>query len=120
MLVTQGWADPFNAALYPIQHLERIQDYLGGNVSDFFNLFMVPGGGHCGAASYYPHVPATYVTVPKLVKWVETGETPEEILSTDPPDGSNTTRKLCSWPAVARYVSGDVDNWNSYVCGWVI
>ncbi|KAK5132715.1 hypothetical protein LTR08_008681 [Meristemomyces frigidus] len=116
MLITQGWADPLNAATWTIDRLEQFQDIFGGDVSEFFNLFMVPGGGHCGAASYYPGVPATYHTVSKLVQWVERGEKPDELLSSNPPDGSTTTRKLCAWPATARYVSGDVDDWNSYIC----
>jgi feruloyl esterase len=116
MLTTQGWADPFNAAIWPIQHLEQLQNFFGMDVSDFYELFMVPGGGHCGAASYYTHVPATYHVVPALVEWVERGEKPQAILSTNPPDKSNTTRRLCAWPATARYVQGDEDNWNSYVC----
>ena len=116
LLVTQGWADPFNAATWPIEHLEQVQNALGGDVSDFFQLFMVPGGGHCGAASFYPGVPATYHTVAKLVQWVERGEKPDAVLSTSPPDGSGRTRKLCSWPATARFVAGEVDDWNSYVC----
>ena len=32
------------------------------------------GGGHCGAASNYPTVPATYHTIGRLIEWVEKGE----------------------------------------------
>jgi feruloyl esterase len=117
LLMYQGWADPFNAATWPIEHLEQIRNVTtGGDISDWVNLFMVPGGGHCGAASYYPQVPATYHTVAKMVQWVERGEKPDEVLSTGAPDGSARTRKLCAWPATARYVGGDVDDWGSYVC----
>ncbi|KAK0975347.1 hypothetical protein LTS01_013893 [Friedmanniomyces endolithicus] len=116
MLVTQGWADPLNAATWPIKHLEQIEDFFNSDVSDFLNLFMVPGGGHCGAAQSYLGVPATYHTVAALVEWVERGVKPEELLSTDPPDGSKRTRKLCAWPATARFVGLDVNDWNSYVC----
>lgn len=118
MMVTQGWADPLNAALWPIEHLEQIEAaHPNESIGDFINLFMIPGGGHCGASPAYPDVPATYHTVPKLVRWVERGEKPEEVLSTNPPDGSGRTRKLCAWPATARYVAGgSVDDWRSYVC----
>ncbi|ORY16007.1 Tannase/feruloyl esterase [Clohesyomyces aquaticus] len=67
LLVTQGWADPFNAATWPIQHMDQIKDFFGGDISDFFNLFMIPGGDHCGPASSYPSVPSTYHSVPHLV-----------------------------------------------------
>ncbi|KAI7211437.1 tannase and feruloyl esterase [Hortaea werneckii] len=116
LLVTQGWADPFNAAIWPIQHLERVEAFFRGDVSDFFNLFMIPGGGHCGAAEHYPAVPATYHVMPELVKWVERGRKPEAMLSTDPPDGSERTRRLCPWPQTARYVASESDNWTNYVC----
>ncbi|KAI6823148.1 tannase and feruloyl esterase [Hortaea werneckii] len=116
LLVTQGWADPFNAAIWPIQHLERVEAFFRGDVSDFFNLFMIPGGGHCGAAEHYPAVPATYHAMPELVRWVERGRKPEAMLSTDPPDGSERTRRLCPWPQTARYVAGENDNWTNYVC----
>ncbi|KAI7186754.1 tannase and feruloyl esterase [Hortaea werneckii] len=116
LLVTQGWADPFNAAIWPIQHLERVENFFQGDVSDFFNLFMIPGGGHCGAADYYPAVPAKYHAMPELVKWVERDRKPEAMLSTDPPDGSERTRKLCPWPQNARYVVGESDSWTNYVC----
>lgn len=99
-----------------IRRMEQIQNAYNGSVSDFISLFSIPGGGHCGATTSYPDVPATYYTVSKLVRWVERGETPEEVLSTGVPNGSARTKKLCAWPATARYVSGDVHDWGSYVC----
>ncbi|KAF2083899.1 tannase and feruloyl esterase [Saccharata proteae CBS 121410] len=116
MLVHQGWADPYNAADLPIQYLNRLNETFGTETEDFFNLFMVPGGGHCGAAPHYPSVPATYGFLDALVLWVEQGQRPQEILSTNAPDGSNRTRKLCPWPKTASYVGGDVDVWTSYEC----
>jgi feruloyl esterase len=120
LLMYQGWADPFNAATWPIEHLEQIRaatpSTSSGDVSDWVNLFMVPGGGHCGAAAHYPQVPAVYHTVAKMVQWVERGDKPGEVLSSGPPDGSGRTRKLCAWPATARWVGGGVDSWGSYVC----
>ncbi|KAH0029349.1 tannase and feruloyl esterase, partial [Aureobasidium melanogenum] len=116
LLVYQGWSDPLNAQLWPLQHYEDVQSFFGTDISDFYNVFMVPGGGHCGAASFYPQVPATYHTVPALVDWVERGQKPEEVLTTDPADGETRSRKLCAWPKTAVYVQGDVDDWMSYVC----
>jgi feruloyl esterase len=120
LLISQGWADPFNAATWPIEHWEAIKAATAttdsDDVSDWLNLFMVPGGGHCGAAAHYPQVPATYHSVAKMVQWVERGGKPDEVLSSDAPDGSGRTRKLCAWPTTARFVGGDVDDWGSYVC----
>ncbi|KAI5268805.1 tannase and feruloyl esterase [Aureobasidium subglaciale] len=116
LLVYQGWADPFNAQTWPIQHYETVQSFFDADISDFYNVFMIPGGGHCGAASFYPQVPATYHTVPALMNWVERGEKPEEVLTTNPTDGDVRSRKLCAWPRTATYVQGNVDDWTSYVC----
>ena len=116
LLVYQGWADPFNAQTWPLQHYEDVQLFFGQDISDFYNVFMVPGGGHCGAASFYPQVPATYHTVPALMDWVERGQKPGQVLSTGPSSGETRSRKLCAWPRVAVYVQGDVDDWTSYVC----
>ncbi|GME24751.1 tannase and feruloyl esterase [Neofusicoccum parvum] len=77
MLVSQGWADPYNAAALPIEYLEQLQSFFGGDVSDFFNVFMVPGGGHCGGASSYPSVPAKHRVIAALQAWVELGIKPE-------------------------------------------
>ncbi|KAJ5438709.1 uncharacterized protein N7458_009707 [Penicillium daleae] len=103
MIVTQGWTDPLNAATWPIQHLEQLQQSSSdGSVSSFFNLYMVPGGGHCGAATSYPYVPATYHVEEALVSWVEKEIFPDSVLSSNPPDGSSRTRKLCPWPKTAK------------------
>ncbi|GME37900.1 tannase and feruloyl esterase [Neofusicoccum parvum] len=94
MLVSQGWADPYNAATLPIEYLEQLQSFFGGDVSDFFNVFMVPGGGHCGGASSYPSVPAKHRVIAALQAWVELGIKPEYVFSDSPEDGSGRTRKL--------------------------
>ncbi|KAE8330265.1 Tannase/feruloyl esterase [Aspergillus sergii] len=117
LITVQGWADQYNAATWPIEHLKQIQTSLQGqDVSEFIRLFMVPGGGHCGANSAYSHVPATYHALDALLPWVEDGIQPEEIMSSAPPDGSNTTRKLCVWPKEARFLSGSPSDWQSYTC----
>ncbi|CAK4034209.1 Hypothetical predicted protein [Lecanosticta acicola] len=116
LLTSQGWADPFHAATWRIEHLAQIEGFFGGDVSDFYRLFTIPGGGHCGAASYYPHAPATYHTVSALIEWVEESQKPEAILCSNPPDGSNRTRKLCPWPATAHFSAGNYDDWTSYTC----
>ncbi|CZR52794.1 related to feruloyl esterase B precursor [Phialocephala subalpina] len=113
LLVTQGWADAYNAAIWPIQHLQDIEAFFNGDVSDFFNLFMVPGGGHCGQAEAFPQAPGTYHVVDALIKWVEREEKPESVVSTDEEGGS---RLLCPWPQAATWLGGDIDVASSYVC----
>ncbi|EFQ25115.1 tannase and feruloyl esterase [Colletotrichum graminicola M1.001] len=54
LLVTQGWADPLNAAAWPIDHLNEVAWVIGGERQEWLSLFMIPGGGHCGGALTYP------------------------------------------------------------------
>jgi hypothetical protein len=111
-----GWADPYNAPGWPIDQRNEMLQIFGEGLSDFYGLFMVPGGGHCGGGSNYPQVPGTYHVLHRLIPWVEEGQIPQDMLATTPADGSNTTRKLCPYPKEAVYVSGSIDDWTSYSC----
>ncbi|KAI0834695.1 feruloyl esterase [Hypoxylon sp. FL0890] len=118
MIAFQGWADPFNAATWPIQHLHQIEHFFGSDVGDWFRLFMIPGGGHCGSATNYPQVPGTWHALDALVQWVETGQPPTEMLGTDPLDVNlkGKTSKFCPWPQTAKFRGGNPNDWNSFEC----
>lgn len=80
---------------------------------------MVPGGGHCGASENYIDIPSTYHVVDKLVEWVEKGEKPEYVLSTNPanPASPINSRRLCPWPKTAKLVPrGDPNSYTGFVC----
>lgn len=104
LIVTQGWSDPFNAATWPITHMNMIDDFLfangQGRASDFMQLFMIPGGGHCGSSPAFPYVGANWHTLEVLQSWVENGTVPAEMLTTDPADGSETNRTVIAEPPV--------------------
>ena len=93
-----GWADPFNAPYWPIEHREQMRAISGDKLDSFFSLFMIPGGGHCGSSPSYPYVPATYNTLELLVAWVEDDQVPQDLVGTDPADGTNTTVTLHPYP----------------------
>lgn len=118
MLTTQNWADHYVSPIWPIQHYEQLQNAMkrGEDISEFYGLFMVPGGGHCGAGEYFPQAPGTWHIMAPLVNWVERSVKPQTVLATDPADGSGRTSKLCPWPGTARYIGSDSDGWNSFVC----
>lgn len=118
LITTQGWADAYNSPTWPIEFMKQIKaaTSLSNMSSEFIQVFMVPGGGHCGPASSYPHVPGTYDVLDALVPWVEKGIVPTQMLSTGTEDGTNATRKLCPYPDNAKYVQGNVDDWASYTC----
>jgi feruloyl esterase len=125
MIVYAGWADPNIAPLWSIKHFEAVTQNTIGNETlivdnDFLRLVMVPGGGHCGSnIAKYPYVPAQYGVSTALVEWIEQGREPDEgIKSWGPTNGENRTRRLCTWPKIARLKeTGEVDNWESYTCG---
>lgn len=113
----EGWADPYNAANWPIdQHNEAEAIYGEKELNDFWRLFMVPGGGHCGSASGYPQVPGTYHSLEALIPWVENGMAPPYVLATNPADGKNTTRKLCPYPQHATLEGIEKDHHEAYDC----
>ncbi|GJC95900.1 carboxylic ester hydrolase [Colletotrichum higginsianum] len=116
LLVTQGWADPFNAATWPIDHLDEVSRVTGGERQDWLSLFMIPGGGHCGGAATYPQVPSKQNSLEALVEWVEKGQAPAYLVGVDPADGSKTTRKICSWPRTAKHIGVNADKSDAYVC----
>ena len=99
MVVLQSWADPYNAQTWPQKHLRQIEAAMGADAGAWLRLFMVPGGGHCGAAAHYPQVPANWHAVEGLVPWVEAGVAPAALRSTDPPDGSGRSRKVSKPPS---------------------
>ncbi|CAM1504986.1 Fc.00g106230.m01.CDS01 [Cosmosporella sp. VM-42] len=98
MIVTQGWADPYNAPFWPIKHREQMRAVSGDALDSFFSVFTIPGGGHCGSSAPYPQVPGTYHTLDRLVPWVERNEVPQDLVGTGAADGSNTTVTLKPYP----------------------
>jgi feruloyl esterase len=124
MIVYTGWADPNIAPMWSMQHVEAvIQGTLGVETSiaenGFIKLVMIPGGGHCGSnIAKYPHVPANYDVSTAMVEWVERKKDLREgVRSWGPTNGGNITRRLCTWPLVAKLVGEDSDDWQNYVCG---
>ncbi|WP_053732587.1 tannase/feruloyl esterase family alpha/beta hydrolase [Nocardia sp. NRRL S-836] len=79
------------------------------HVDDFYRLFLAPGVDHCsggtGAAPTHQ--------LGALVDWVEHGRAPATLAAATP-DGS--TRNLCPYPQVSRYVHGDPKVASSYRC----
>lgn len=113
----QGWADPYNPALFPIQHHSLLSRRTDLHIDSWFRLFMVPGGGHCGAAQGYPGVPSRYdETLDAMIGWVEEGKAPGEITSRRRNKGERSEKKLCMWPTTASFVGDDVESADSYAC----
>ena len=112
---TVGLSDPLNPPTWPIEYLSQIAN-VTANISDSMRLFMIPGGGHCGPSPGVPQAPNKVGYIQPLMDWVEMGRPPVALKASDPKDGTNRTRKLCSWPQKARFNGGVPDNWVDYTC----
>ncbi|HEX5739528.1 MAG TPA: tannase/feruloyl esterase family alpha/beta hydrolase [Hydrogenophaga sp.] len=97
------------------------------DASEFARLYLVPGMGHCAGG------PATdqFDMLSALVKWVERGEAPDQVIATArgagneggensevPADwAADRTRPLCPWPKVARYKGrGSIESAKNFKC----
>jgi len=114
MLVYHGAADGAFSINQTIEWVNKVNATNGGDASDFMRFYAVPGMGHCGGG------PSTssFDMLTAVQDWVENGKTPASILATAPAGTPwpGRTRPLCTWPKVARYVSGDVEKASSFVC----
>jgi feruloyl esterase len=75
---------------------------------------MEPGMAHCAGGPG----PDTFDAVDAMVKWVEHGTPPEQILAAHATAGNvDRTRPLCPYPKVAKYKgSGSTDVAASFTC----
>ena len=127
MLMYHGVSDAIFSANDTAAWWDRLNQAQGGRGAGFARYFPVPGMAHCSGG------PSTdrFDGLSALVKWVEQGEAPDQIMAgargpgntagtnTDvPADWSPIrTRPLCPYPKVARYTgSGSVDDASSFSC----
>jgi hypothetical protein len=124
IMVYHGVSDPIFSVNDSETWFKGVKEATGDNFARFYR---VPGMGHCSGG------PATdqFDMLTPLVKWVEQGQAPEDIVATargagnpggvnsDLPAGwaSDRTRPLCAYPKVARYKgSGSLEVASSFVC----
>jgi feruloyl esterase len=113
LMIYIGWNDYHN----PLQVIDYYNDVLrtsGSQARGSIRLFNVPGMGHCAGGVGCD----TFDKVGTMAQWLETGEAPEQILSSKLEDGKVVrTRPLCAYPKVARYKgTGNIDEGANFVC----
>jgi feruloyl esterase len=128
-----GWNDPGIPPGNSVRYYDDVAKANGGlaKTQDFYRLFMVPGMAHCtgdiGASNFGgtgqqppPVRDAAHDLVTALDDWVERGVPPGEFIATKSagPDAAvQFQRRLCLYPAVARYKgAGDPNSAASFVC----
>ncbi|EGG01990.1 uncharacterized protein MELLADRAFT_66677 [Melampsora larici-populina 98AG31] len=119
---------------------DHVKKNLGVDPRDSYRLFAVPGMGHCGGGPGASNMGAAsqrdadsgdnlqsasfdakHDMILALIEWTEKGTAPEELITTKYVDGLSKNgikfqRKLCPWPMMGKYVSGDPNSYESYSC----
>lgn len=126
MLVIHGNADPVFSVDDTTAWFDSLTKTHGDATGTFVRLFRVPGMSHSRGGPSTDHFDA----LDALVAWVEDGVVPQRIIAMargpghagganpEVPAGwsAGRTRPLCPYPAVARYVGGDVERAESFAC----
>lgn len=115
LIMYHGWADPLLSPYNSIDYYESVKAKMGAaQQQDFMTMFMVPGMLHCMGGAGPDHFDA----VDAVMKWVEHGERPKQIVAAHATAGKvDRTRPLCPYPQVARYKgAGSTDDAASFSC----
>jgi feruloyl esterase len=111
LITYHGWADWLVAPGESINYYSTVSARYPKEVSHFYRLFMAPGMAHCGGGPGPDH----FDTLGAVVKWVEQGSAPDQIIATK--QSTNLQRPLCSYPEVARYKgTGNPNEASSFAC----
>lgn len=127
-----GWNDTAIPADFSVTYYNAVAARLGGDIRDFYRLFLAPGMAHCnggpgpnafgGGDNPGAVFDAEHDVVAAIERWVEKGHAPEHIIATkfegDDPHGKVVrSRPLCVYPQIAKYKgSGDTADAANYSC----
>jgi feruloyl esterase len=116
LLQWHGWNDQLIAPQNSIDYYESVQAFFGrgGDVRDFYRLFMAPGMAHCSGGTG----PNVFDMQAALEQWVERGLAPDQIVAARSINGvADRQRPLCPYPKVAVYAgSGDTNDAANFAC----
>jgi len=114
LMIYHGQADGAFSINQTIEWYEKITAANGGDAKSFARFYPVAGMGHCGGGAST----SSFDMLSAVQAWVEKGIVPETVLATAPAGTPwpGRTRPLCTYPKVARYVGGDIENASSFVC----
>ncbi|MBL4639538.1 MAG: tannase/feruloyl esterase family alpha/beta hydrolase [Kordiimonadaceae bacterium] len=96
LIIVHGWSDAMISANMTIDWYAKVQEAMGGKAvtDEFMQLYIVPGMVH-GSGGPGPFV---YDAQSPLVKWVESGITPTQLMLEDMPGGHTPFRQRPSFP----------------------
>lgn len=127
-----GWSDTAIPADFSVTYYNAVAARLGGDIRDFYRLFLAPGMAHCnggpgpnafgGGDNPSAVFDAEHDVIAAIERWVETGHAPEHIIATkfegdDPHAKVVRARPLCVYPQIAKYKgSGDTADAANFFC----
>jgi len=114
LLLSHGWSDGLIPASNTVSFYKSMMGKMEFKKSaDSVRLFMLPGVGHCGGGDG----PGVTDMLSVIDQWVETGNAPERIIASNPPNQKPMSRPLCPYPQIAKYKgSGSTDDAGNFEC----
>ncbi|KAI9155621.1 feruloyl esterase B precursor [Paramyrothecium foliicola] len=142
LILYHGHSDmliPSTNTIFLYNEISRTLAPRGIKISEFLRFYLIPGMDHCFGGEVAPwYIGASYQnlqgtthSVPgfedlkhdivlAMMNWVENGVAPEEIIATkfkgDTAGDVERQRPLCTYPARARFVGGDMDAASNWKC----
>ncbi|KAH8678036.1 feruloyl esterase-like protein B precursor [Xylariales sp. PMI_506] len=98
-----------------VRYYESVRSIMYGGLSynastaamdDFYRLFLVPGGAHCGTNTDQPNGPWPQTTLQTVIQWVEGGVAPTTL------NGTGEIDTICRWPLRPLWT----DNGSDFSC----
>ncbi len=119
LMLMHGLADGLVATEATTEYYLRLVEDMGHKVRSFVRYYTIPGLGHvfgspsAAGGGFF----AAWDPLPALDAWVETGEAPEGLITTDQNAATRgRTRPVCEWPAWPKYQGGDPNSAGSFEC----
>ncbi|EGX95270.1 tannase, putative [Cordyceps militaris CM01] len=101
VILVHGEQDDSIPAGSSVHYYESVRSVMYANMTynasvaamdDFYRLFLVPGGAHCGTNPLQPNGQWPQTTLETVIEWVESKAAPETL------DTKGTINSICRWP----------------------
>ncbi|MFD6285294.1 tannase/feruloyl esterase family alpha/beta hydrolase [Streptomyces sp. NPDC060205] len=113
LLLLHGAADELVSHRSTNDYYERVTDTVGPRTArEFMRYYLVPGANHASVGT--PAFAPGWDSVTAIEQWSEHERAPLSPVVTDTRDGR--TRPLCAYPRWPRYLAGNPDSADSFVC----
>jgi len=75
-------------------------------LSDWYRLYLVPGGSHCTINAYEPNGPWPQTNLAVMIDWVEKGVVPTTLNATHlAGENMGANAQICAWPLRPLYTN---------------